>query len=122
MFGALLALSACGDDDGDDSAVHEEQVQADCPSDLTYERSAAPVLKAYCETCHSEKSAAKLGANTVITDEAAIRTHGKGLYELVEGGQMPMAGGPIPAQLKTDFLDWMECSGAAASGHNHDHE
>jgi cytochrome c5 len=120
VLGALLALGACGDDSGDGDHAQEEAGEG-CPPELTYASVAEPFLEAHCELCHSPKTAASLGDGNVIDSEARIREHGKGLYDLVLSGEMPKSGGPVPADEKKDFLDWMECSGATASGHDHMH-
>jgi cytochrome c5 len=117
VLGALLG--ACGDDADDGSA--SEGASEGCPPELTYAAAGAPVLERYCAACHAPTSAEKLGDGNVIDSESRIREHGKGLYDLVLSGEMPKAGGPIPEQQKLDFLDWMECSGATASGHDHMH-
>lgn len=116
MMGALLALAACGDD-GSDEATQDE-----CPPELSYAASGAPFLATYCASCHAAEHAKQLGDGDVIDSEAAVRVHGKGLYDLVLSGEMPKSGGPVPDAPKRDFLDWMECSGAAASGHDHSHD
>ncbi|MET0286028.1 MAG: hypothetical protein ABW352_16215 [Polyangiales bacterium] len=121
MAGALLALGACGDDssEGDDDHSHEGGAD-ECPAELTYAASAAPVLQKYCAACHAPTTASALGAGNIIDTEARIREHGKGLYDLVLSGEMPKSG-KLPDAEKTNFLDWMECSGAAAAGHDHSH-
>jgi cytochrome c5 len=117
MLSALLVYGACGDDDGD---AAEEETPGECPDELSYAATAEPFLETYCLQCHSPTNAAKLGDGNVIDSETRIREHGKGLYDLVLSGEMPKVG-TVPAAEKQDFLDWMECSGAAAGGHDHTH-
>jgi cytochrome c5 len=121
MVGALLALGACGDDSGesDDDHAHEEAPN-ECPPELTYAAVGAPFLEKYCVACHSPTTASALGESNIIDTEARIREHGSGLYDLVFSGEMPKSG-TVTAADKKEFLDWMECSGAAAGGHDHSH-
>ncbi|HEX5660317.1 MAG TPA: hypothetical protein VFX59_24145 [Polyangiales bacterium] len=121
MLTVCLGLAACGDDASSDDDQSDEETPSECPAELSYAAVGEPFLAKYCETCHSPVTAAKLGDSNVIDTEARIREHGKGLYDLVLSGEMPKSGGPVPAAEKKEFLDWMECSGAAAGGHDHSH-
>jgi len=122
MFAAasLIAASACGDDD--DHGTEEGLAEEECPAELSYALIAEPFLEEHCAVCHSEKAAQALGDGNVIDSEASIREHGSHRFELVESGEMPKSGGPVPAAEKKDFLDWLECSGATAAGDGHAHQ
>ncbi len=115
---AVALLMACGDDGSDAEAVDESLA---CPPELTYAKVGESFLEAHCLVCHSAVNAEKLGDGNVIDSNARIREHGKYLYDLVLSGEMPKSGAAVPEAEKRDFLDWMECSGAAASNPAHMH-
>lgn len=125
----LLTLAAigCGEDDkgGDDAAPGGDE----CPSNLSYQKTAEPFIEQYCTSCHGEgvTGAARVGAPEEHNygTLALLQDSGHVTVERIDDADAPMPpkNAPQPsAEELEDFLTWMDCSGTSEMGGEHSHD
>ena len=117
---ALAFAVACEEEDKGD----EGGANGDCEQGVTYEAVGKPFVEEYCLSCHSEDvdDSLRAGVEEVTFDDLkGIRAHGRHVHERVMDGTMPpknAAKKPSDAE-RTEFLEWLECSGIAEEEHDH---
>jgi uncharacterized membrane protein len=133
---AFALTVGCGGDDGNgDEKPNPNASGAVCPdnSTLTYEADIEPILKRYCNYCHSVNvpEAQRQDVPHFFDSEEDVLAHADLIDAAAAAGPartnetMPpadAAGGPLSLEQRKKLGEWLACNkGSGDHDHDHDH-